>query len=728
MERPALNHVRQYYINVKTYRWANQNVTEDQEKMAQLMVLLLYLIPFVKLQNVDFDFYPPLWPKFKSHFYGLAQIDRLPILHDEDSGCSCRVYSNTWTDCFGNDSCHTVPNIIVNTTNFHKIHSTSIEVLRKHEFSGYSNIISLNIEWNYLLSAIKPGAFTNMSAATNVSISYNKNLTRLQKYSFYGLVNVKEMILIKNGFHKVIDATIALSSKTLPNIFKVSLSENVFKNITEADFTPMKDSSIRELNLVLCQIEHMHPKTILPLTNLSSLRLGENLFNATTITNLITTSTKFGIPLHMINLYGNGFRKTPPKEILMAISRSTVTQLQLLDLREVLMTDILSDALKDMPALRTLLLSGNKLNYVPDGLRVLGLKNSSINCIEDGTFLQLPNLLVLNLENNYFKLNNNVFNGLENLQVLLLGGSSISYIPTNNNPFQNLTRLAHLGLENNALLTLSSEELRPLSNLITIDVSRNRLTSWDKRVFIYNSKISVMLISNNKLSHFSKSMLDDFTNLSRFDISGNPFVCDCKSFRTLYEWFEINGNATILNLFNGNPTYCVYPEKVADENLMNVYELFQSGSRRCESIDMNEYFLTAVSLALLVLILLSTIAVSYCFRWHIRYWIFLARVNLSQLGICTSNGKKRSYTNYQYDAFISYCKDDKNFVVRLVSMLENFEPYFKLCVYERDFQVGSVICESVMTSIEKSRKTILIISDAYDVRMVPLGSANRQPP
>ncbi|KAF5300627.1 hypothetical protein FQA39_LY11088 [Lamprigera yunnana] len=371
--------------------------------------------------------------------------------------------------------------------------------------------------------------------------------------------------------------------------------------------------------------------------------------------------------------------KTPPKEILMAISRSTVTQLslarnqfeiitndtfpfmaglQLLDLREVLMTDILSDALKDMPALRTLLVSGNKLNYVPDGvllenltyldissnskdpsmftyfslgknsytfsglmqLRVLGLKNSSINCIEDGTFLQLPNLLVLNLENNYFKLNNNVFNGLENLQVLLLGGSSISYIPINNNPFQNLTRLAHLGLENNALLTLSSEELRPLSNLITIDVSRNRLTSWDKRVFIYNSKISVMLISNNKLSHFSKSMLDDFTNLSRFDISGNPFVCDCKSFRTLYEWFEINGNATILNLFNGNPTYCVYPENVADENLMNVYELFQSGSRRCESIDMNEYFLTAV---------------------------------------------------------------------------------------------GSVICESVMTSIEKSRKTILIISDAY---------------
>jgi hypothetical protein len=66
-----------------------------------------------------------------------------------------------------------------------------------------------------------------------------------------------------------------------------------------------------------------------------------------------------------------------------------------------------------------------------------------------------------------------------------------------------------------------------------------------------------------------------------------------------------------------------------------------------------------------------------------------------------------------YDAFVSYSSEDRNFVIRLVTMLENYSPFIKLCVYERDFEIGSMISESVLESVAKSRKTLLVISDSY---------------
>jgi hypothetical protein len=46
-------------------------------------------------------------------------------------------------------------------------------------------------------------------------------------------------------------------------------------------------------------------------------------------------------------------------------------------------------------------------------------------------------------------------------------------------------------------------------------------------------------------------------------------------------------------------------------------------------------------------------------------------------------------------------------------MLENYEPFLKLCVYERDFEIGSVISESVLQSVALSRRTLLVVSDAF---------------
>lgn len=103
----------------------------------------------------------------------------------------------------------------------------------------------------------------------------------------------------------------------------------------------------------------------------------------------------------------------------------------------------------------------------------------------------------------------------------------------------------------------------------------------------------------------------------------------------------------------------------------------------------------------------------YIYRWHIKYWIFLTRLYLSRKGKIQPKKKITEFSKYYYDAFISYSTEDRNFVLRLASMLENYEPYLKLCIYERDFQIGALLSESILEGVAKSRKTMLIISDNY---------------
>lgn len=772
-----------------------------RRSMKLLLFISVLLYPFAILTDPDEDdFSPPVWPRYKPFTNDIDRPIKIPLGKHEDSGCLCREVPSKWTVCFGRDSCRRFPRIIKIRTTLLRIKTTQIGVLHREDLSGVTHLDSLEIEANYYLNKIEGGTFRDMANLTNMSISYNANLMKLEVDTFEGLVNLKELFLIKNGFTKITDVSLAMSSRVLPNIYKLALSENTFREINQEDFSPMVGSSLSELNLVLCQTEYIDPESFAPLTHLSTIRLGENRFNTSTVSDLIKNSIELGIPLKVVNLYAVGFRKAPPKSLLKAISNSNITHLgmarnqfeiikentfppmpdlEYLDLREVLALNITLNAFSGMPKLHTLLLNGNKLPSVPDGvlleqltyldlsansgnsfypsyfslgknkfvkmrklkylnlsynrintlfnatfnglsgLRVLGLRNATIYHIEEGAFSPLEDLLVLNLENNQFaKINSlsaELFVGLHNLEVLLLSGCLISKIPRDSNPFRYLDSLTHLGLEDNRLLMLPADVLRPLRNLVSIDISRNFLPPWQEVLFAENKNLSVVLASHNKFSYFSKAMLEDFSKLTRLDVSGNPYACECSTFLSLSQWVHKSQNRTILELIAKNPGFCVYPDQAGDETILEFYESLQNGSRTCGLFyDPQLTLLYALPLITLAIIALALGALGYMYRWHIRYWMFLARLNIRRIGKGRSKKRKlRSYTNYEYDAFVSYSNDDRNYVIRLVAMLENFEPFLKLCVYERDFQIGTVISETVLESVAKSRKTVLIISDSY---------------
>ncbi|XP_052826213.1 slit homolog 1 protein isoform X3 [Octopus bimaculoides] len=89
--------------------------------------------------------------------------------------------------------------------------------------------------------------------------------------------------------------------------------------------------------------------------------------------------------------------------------------------------------------------------------------------------------------------------------------------------------------------------------------------------------------------------------------------------------------------------------------------------------------------------------------------------------ICSCKGYYKPDTNCtiedgkEYDAFISFrsATSDEYWVFNtLFPTLEN-EMGFKLCVHFRDFLVGETISNNIINAVEKSRRTILVLSPDY---------------
>ena len=93
-------------------------------------------------------------------------------------------------------------------------------------------------------------------------------------------------------------------------------------------------------------------------------------------------------------------------------------------------------------------------------------------------------------------------------------------------------------------------------------------------------------------------------------------------------------------------------------------------------------------------------------RWLIKYkWFKFTERMLSNSKIV--NGQ------FQYDAFIAYCAEDRFWVHNI--LMKTLEDYydFKLCIHYRDFPVGGLIHETIIDMIDQGHEVILVISEYF---------------
>jgi len=208
--------------------------------------------------------------------------------------------------------------------------------------------------------------------------------------------------------------------------------------------------------------------------------------------------------------------------------------------------------------------------------------------------------------------------------------------------------------------------------------------------------------------------MKDFIKLYEIDLLGNQLDCDCqleplRRYALSHEDSELD-HALI------KADHCAAPDEwrffpvTSYLVAMDVDEcISQNSSRYFDDVpSMKTTKPYIIALYVVIPLFLSFIVIGYALyraRWIISYYRFRKRLQRS-----TENTNESGGGEFNYDAFVSYSSEDQHFVARMVGMLENHPPNYKLCVYERDFTAGNAINDCIASSITSSRKVVLIVS------------------
>ncbi|KFM83128.1 Toll-like receptor 2, partial [Stegodyphus mimosarum] len=351
--------------------------------------------------------------------------------------------------------------------------------------------------------------------------------------------------------------------------------------------------------------------------------------------------------------------------------------------------------------------------YVLSGLRnlkSLSLGAMQLTDIEEFAFETLTSLVILDIQaNSLHYLRNHTFFGLRSLKMLFLRRNNLRFFE-GYLPFLHMPLLRELSIEYNQIDTLPGQIFSSLTNLKRLFLSENKIVPWKSRIFHSNLTVTVLQLSGNQITYVTPIMLTEFSQVSEYlDLSKNPFNCSTCGMKELQAFFRhSNLTFSLHSKAQMDPlSYtCKQPVFLLNRPIKDV----ELPIVNCEIEEATLISLFAV--ALICFIIISILLISflcYFFWWYIRYWIFHIQARMKE-GKFSHPYEPR----YVYDAFVSYNSENTPWVLTyLLPALEAQEPTFKLCVHERDFQVGALITENILEAIDGSKKVILVLSESF---------------
>ncbi|NXU43812.1 TLR21 protein, partial [Drymodes brunneopygia] len=134
----------------------------------------------------------------------------------------------------------------------------------------------------------------------------------------------------------------------------------------------------------------------------------------------------------------------------------------------------------------------------------------------------------------------------------------------------------------------------------------------------------------------------------------------------------------------------------------------QVGTVHLSLIECHRSLVVSLVCVLVFLAILLLVAVGYKYHvvWYLRMtWAWLQ---------AKRKPKRAPPKDVCYDAFVSYSENDSEWVENtMVQELEQACPPFRLCLHKRDFVPGKWIVDNIIDSIEKSRKTLFVLSEHF---------------
>ncbi|KAM6345606.1 toll-like receptor 2 type-1 isoform 1-T2 [Podargus strigoides] len=319
------------------------------------------------------------------------------------------------------------------------------------------------------------------------------------------------------------------------------------------------------------------------------------------------------------------------------------------------------------------------------------------------------------------------------LQTLNLSQNSLKSLKQTANSVAHLPKLINLDISQNNFgeipdvcdwpktlkyLNLSSTQIPKLTTCIpptleVLDVSANNLREFGlqlpflKELYLAKNQLKTlpgaapipnlvsMSVRRNKLNSFSREEFESFKKMELLDASDNNFVCSCEFLSFIHH------QAGIAQVLVGWPDRYVCDSPLALRGA-------QVGAVHLSLMECHRSLVVSLVCALVVLVILILAAVGYKYHvvWYLRMtWAWLQ---------AKRKPKRAPPKDICYDAFVSYSQNDSDWVENImVRELEQACPPFRLCLHRRDFVPGKWIVDNIIDSIEKSHKTLFVLSEHF---------------
>ncbi|BFZ25276.1 hypothetical protein BsWGS_28315 [Bradybaena similaris] len=321
-----------------------------------------------------------------------------------------------------------------------------------------------------------------------------------------------------------------------------------------------------------------------------------------------------------------------------------------------------------------------------------------------------PNIHAINIQSNYLKqIPRHLFFHENTLRYLTLANNVLGTQFAENRYklylFKGLQHLIYLDISMNMVFELPNYFFSGLKRLEVLIMNLNKLHVLNT-TFSDMPQLRYLDLTKNSIGWISKETRDELDTIRTFhplhiDLSDNPLRCTCEGLSVL-TWIQTSNIHFVSKDFLRCHRDDGVPEDVGDLD-----GRVTSLRRQCIGNDV----ITVISAASIVLVFIVIFfGLMYRFRWQLRY---IRHIALSRL----VGFKPRESTSsaYKFDAFIVYSDMSRQFVVGDCLQELEVKRGHKLCVDDRDFMPGTLSVSAIVSAIQNSRKTVLILSpDFYD--------------
>ncbi|CAH0699493.1 unnamed protein product [Spodoptera exigua] len=511
------------------------------------------------------------------------------------------------------------------------------------------------------------------------------------------------------------------------------------ENVWSSGFAAVNFTRLKELDLRACSIQVLGQNLFTGMTELRALYIGENeifFIDSTAFTGL----TKL---VHLDFSRNQAFDENGNPKNLATESYYAFQHLNLVSL--------------DLSYTKLTQRNLGMLKSLGKTLRSLSLCETGLNGLHDDIFIS-TSLQILDVSRN-----NGILQGTKPLKgiedsLIVLYAQEVGL--NTMNIFQNFTQLVILQLANNEINNVDDIAVKNLRSLKVLDLNKNRINSWFKRTYSLMPDLSYLSLKDNNINLITEEMIMDLMYVDYLALSENSLICNCHSkdlykmaakndilfneifvrgtetglHQTAFEYYndiiknrnkvdfpsdcddqcfeDIGASGKFRFVDYSNDTYICLP--VGESKPVQIADVFSCGRASREEIYQQE--LDEGRLKLLALLTLPCVMIIggmvYMFRRRIRYFYITMR-NSAMLSLINKKDVVDDNTIFNYDVFVSYCNEDRGWVLdHLLPHMET-ECSISACLHERDFLVGLSILENIVSCMDRSRSIMLILSQRF---------------